>query len=167
MALAPVAIRAAVAADAAAACECVRRSITALCVDDHGHDPALLARWLANKTAQNFAAWIDAPEQHAVVAQRDGTVVGFGLARLADPVDPAPATIALLYVDPAARFAGASDALLRALEHAARAHGRSRIDLVSTATAQRFYAARGYRPAGASMPGFGRAPSQPMTKTLD
>jgi hypothetical protein len=36
--------------DAPAACDVLRRSISELCVADHGNDPTILARWLSNKT---------------------------------------------------------------------------------------------------------------------
>jgi hypothetical protein len=47
-------IRNAVPEDAAAACEVMRRSIAELCVADHRNDPAILERWLANKTPDIF-----------------------------------------------------------------------------------------------------------------
>jgi hypothetical protein len=43
-------IRDAVAEDAPAACQVIRRSIVELCVADHRNDPEVLARWLSNKT---------------------------------------------------------------------------------------------------------------------
>jgi hypothetical protein len=46
-------IREAVAGDAEEACTVVRRSIAELCAADHGNDPAILARWLDNKTPEN------------------------------------------------------------------------------------------------------------------
>ena len=41
--------------DAVAACEVARRSIAELCEADHGGDPEIVARWLANKTAGEHA----------------------------------------------------------------------------------------------------------------
>jgi hypothetical protein len=43
-------IRDAMTEDAPAACDVLRRSISELCVADHGNDPTILARWLSNKT---------------------------------------------------------------------------------------------------------------------
>ncbi|MCK7502017.1 MAG: ligase-associated DNA damage response endonuclease PdeM [Comamonadaceae bacterium] len=75
---------------------------------------------------------------------------------------------ALLYVDPAARFGGVSDALLRGLEDAARGEGLTRLLLTSTLTAQRFYRARGYLPDGDPRRGPAASrPSQPVAKRLD
>jgi hypothetical protein len=47
--------------DAPAACQVLRRSVTELCVADHGNDPAILTRWLGNKTVENVASWIAQP----------------------------------------------------------------------------------------------------------
>lgn len=44
--------------DAAPAIEVLRRSIRDLCVQDHGDDPQMVARWLANKTETAWASWI-------------------------------------------------------------------------------------------------------------
>ena len=54
-------IREAVVGDAEEACTMVRRSITELCAADHGNDPAILARWLDNKTPENveFRVWAE------------------------------------------------------------------------------------------------------------
>jgi hypothetical protein len=51
-------IRPAVPEDAPAACEAMRRSITLLCVADHRNNPAILERWLGNKTPEIFRSWI-------------------------------------------------------------------------------------------------------------
>jgi hypothetical protein len=56
-------IRDAVAEDAPAACQVLRRSISELCVADHGNDPAILAKWLLNKTPDIVASWIALPVQ--------------------------------------------------------------------------------------------------------
>jgi hypothetical protein len=61
-------IRDAVAQDAAAVCDVMRRSITALCVADHKNDAAILARWLANKTPEIVASWIANPGGSLLVA---------------------------------------------------------------------------------------------------
>jgi len=54
--------------DAAQACEVLRRSISELCFADHRNDPAILDRWLANKTPENVAAWITNTEDSVLVA---------------------------------------------------------------------------------------------------
>ena len=54
--------------DAAQACEVLRRSISELCIADQHNDPAILDRWLANKTPENVAAWITNTEDSVLVA---------------------------------------------------------------------------------------------------
>lgn len=154
------AIRRAAAEDAAAAAHCLRRSISLLCAADHCNDAPTLERWLANKTAAQVAQWVASPAHVALVADRHGEIDGVAL------LSRTQGRIALLYVDPDARFAGVSDALLRALEAAARADGMRTLHLVSTATARRFYASRGYVADGEPVAGFGVTRSQPMVKTL-
>ena len=138
-------IRDATAADAAAACDVLRRSIAELCGADHGGDPAVLAAWLANKTPANLAAWIGAPGNAVLLAEAAGRVLGIAAMTAAGEVT-------LNYVAPEARFRGVSRALLAALEDRARAAGLARCTLHSTLTARRFYTAAGYAetgPAGA------------------
>src|SRR5262245_36740921 len=105
-------VRPARAVDAPAACAIVRRSITDLCVDDHQGDRATIAAWLDNKTVANFSAWIESAQHAARIALDENGPQGFGLLKH-------DGTVALLYIDPAARFRGVSKALLESLEHAA------------------------------------------------
>ena len=49
-------IRDAVAADAPAACDMLRRSIAELCGADHRNDLAILERWFANKAPEIVAS---------------------------------------------------------------------------------------------------------------
>jgi hypothetical protein len=46
----PMLNRPATPEDVPTACDIIRRSITELCTADHANDPAILQRWLANKT---------------------------------------------------------------------------------------------------------------------
>jgi GNAT superfamily N-acetyltransferase len=155
----PLRVRSAERDDAPAACRCVRRSIIELCVADHRHDAATLARWLGNKTDARFAEWIVSPRHCAVVAGRDADVIGFGLLDL-------DGTLALLYVDPSVRFEGVSSAMLAALEDAARRRGIARLRLLSSGTALQFYLARGYLPDGSARPGFGVSQTHPLVRDL-
>jgi hypothetical protein len=63
-------IRDAVAGDAIETCPVLRRSITELCAADHENDPAILARWLANKTPENVAVWIARPDASMLLASK-------------------------------------------------------------------------------------------------
>jgi len=156
-------IRPARAADAAAACEVLRRSIAELCEADHGNDAQFLGRWLANKTPENVAAWI-ADAGNVVLVAVDGDKIA-GVAAMTRA-----GRISLNYVSPDARFKGVSKTLLAELERKAAEIGLSRCVLESTRTARRFYEAAGYREqpglaADASLP-VDAGNCRPMVKTL-
>ena len=51
-----ISLRRAQATDAEEAAAVLRASISTLCVADHGNDPELLGRWLANKTPQTVGS---------------------------------------------------------------------------------------------------------------
>jgi GNAT superfamily N-acetyltransferase len=153
-------IRDAVPDDAAAACNVLRRSISELCEADHRNDPAILARWLGNKTPENVAAWIAQPERSVLVAVEGGAILAVGA--VTDKGE-----IILNYVSPDARFRGVSRALLGALEVRARERGSARCTLISTETARRFYLSAGYVEDGPPEGKFGMAASYPMSKRLN
>lgn len=152
-------IREAVPADAAPACEVLRRSITELCVADHHDDPDILARWLANKTPKNVRSWIANPESSMLVATEGNAILAVG--SVTDGGE-----ITLNYVSPDARFRGVSRAMLRALEARAMARGNTRTTLISSETARLFYHSAGYVEVGPPQRKFGTDASYPMTKTL-
>jgi len=134
-------IRDATVEDAAAACAVMRRSIVELCAGDHRNDPAVIERWLANKTPEIVAAWIADPESSLLVAVEGGAILAVGSVTNAGEVT-------LNYVSPDARFRGVSRALLRRLEARAAERGNTSCWLKSTETARRFYLALGYREIG-------------------
>jgi GNAT superfamily N-acetyltransferase len=152
-------IRDATEADAAAACEVLRASIAELCVADHRNDPEILGRWLANKTPKNLASWIADLDASLLLAVEGEAILAVGAVRN-------DGEITMNYVSPAARFRGASSALLKALEARAAEHGNSRCKLLSTETAHRFYRARGYSDTGARQGKFGTNSSYPMSKKI-
>jgi GNAT superfamily N-acetyltransferase len=152
-------IRAAVAEDAPAACQVLRRSITELCVADHGNDPAILGRWLSNKTPEIVASWIASPDNSVLVAVEHGTILAVGSVTNAGEVN-------INYVSPDARFRGVSRALLGALEARAVERGNLRCTLTSTETARRFYLANGYVEDRLLAGKFGTAASYAMSKPL-
>jgi GNAT superfamily N-acetyltransferase len=135
---AKIEIREAQSGDAEEATGVLRRSIVELGVLDHRNDPERLASWLSNKQREVFRAWVGDPETSVFVAVRDGAIVGVGSITRGG-------YIGLNYVAPEARFAGVSRAMLAHLESEARRLGLDRVCLTSTATAQRFYEAVGYR----------------------
>lgn len=132
-------IRQATDADARDATRTLRRSIRALCVADHRNDPAEIDSWLANKTEMSWQAWVAREDAIVLVAERDQTLVGVGMATLGGE-------IVLNYVDPDARFCGVSKAILSGLENALRSHGARRCRVESTITARPFYESCGFRP---------------------
>lgn len=151
-------IRRAAARDAAAICAVVRDSIASLCGADHGNDPVILASWLANKTPENVTHWIANPDNAIFVAVEAGAVVAAAcVTRGGD--------ILLNYVSPAARFKGASKALMHALEDYARLQGNARCTLDSTTTARDFYRALGYVANGEPCSKLGVG-CYPMVKSL-
>ena len=153
-------IRDAVPEDAPAACRVMRRSIAELCVADHRNDPAILARWLSNKTPEIFLSWLVQPANSLLVAVEDGCILGVGGVTDAGEIN-------LNYVSPDARFRGVSRAMLGALEARAAARGNVCCTLASTETAHRFYRAAGYIEVGAPPTGkFGIQSGYPMSKTL-
>jgi N-acetylglutamate synthase-like GNAT family acetyltransferase len=145
--------------DAPAACDVLRRSITELCVADHHDDPAILQRWLANKTPQIVASWIARPGNTMLVATEDDTILGVGSV-----TDTGEITVN--YVSPDARFRGVSRALISALENRAVQCGNTRCYLTSTETARGFYHRAGYSEDGPPAGKFGTSGSYPMSKAL-
>ncbi len=152
-------IRDAVPGDAPAACEVLRRSITELCVADHGGDAAVLERWLGNKTPATVASWIARPRNSVLLAVEGAAV--FAVGAVTDAGE-----ITLNYVSPDARFRGASRALLAALEKRAMERGGARCTLKSTETARRFYREAGYADDGPPAGGFGMRSGHPMSKGI-
>jgi GNAT superfamily N-acetyltransferase len=152
-------IRDATPNDAIAGCEVLKRSISELCAADHKNDPAILARWLGNKTVENFAAWAEQPDNSLLVAVEDDQILAVGSVTDAG-------TIGLNYVSPDARFRGVSRALLQALERRAAERRNRQCTLISTETARRFYLSNGYFEAGAPSGAFGTTSGYPMSKPL-
>lgn len=151
-------IRDATTEDAAAACAVMHRSIRELCRADHRGDPEVLARWLANKTPENFLRWIARADNSVLVAVEGTAILAVGCVTDAGE-------ITLNYVSPDVRFRGVSKALLAALEARAAARGNDRCTLTSTATARRLYTAAGYAEDGPAECKFG-IPADRLAKAL-
>jgi GNAT superfamily N-acetyltransferase len=152
-------VREAVAADAEAACEVLRRSIAELCTEDHGDDAAILQRWLSNKQPEIFRQWLVQPGNAVLVATDGDRILAVGAVTDAGE-------ITLNYVSPDVRFQGVSRTLLAALEQRARDRGNALCTLSSTATARRFYRANGYADTGPPKGNFGTQSGFPMQKDL-
>lgn len=152
-------IRDAILEDADAACVVMKRSIAELCNADHKNDPAILTRWLGNKTPEIFAAWIAQGDNSVLVAVEGGEILAVGSVTNVG-------RIGLNYVSPDARFRGVSRAMLRALEERAAIRGNSECILTSTETARRFYLSNGYVETGLPVGEFGTTTGYPMSKKL-
>ena len=152
-------IRDAAPEDAKAACDVLIRSISELCAADHGNDPAILGRWLSNKTPEIVAGWAKQPGNSLLVAVEGDVVLGVGSVTDAGE-------ITLNYVAPDSRFCGVSRALLAALEARATERGNTSCTLTSTETAHRFYRSAGYGDDGEAVGKFGTSSGYPMSKRL-
>ena len=113
-------IRDATPADTHQIVTCLRRSITELCAEDHHNDPAILDRWLENKTAEQVEKWLSNTGWSMLVAVEQGKVISVGFVSHGGD-------IAMNYVLPDARFQGVSRAMVRAMEARARSHGAERL----------------------------------------
>jgi GNAT superfamily N-acetyltransferase len=152
-------IRKAVPLDAAAACALLRRSIERGCEPDHRGRPEILDTWLANKSPDQVAAWFASPTNHAIVAERDGELLGLALLTQAGK-------LALCYVEPDALRIGVGRALLAAVEEQARAWNIGKLHLHSPASTASFFERHGYANAGLEKSCFGLECSL-MWKQLD
>jgi N-acetylglutamate synthase-like GNAT family acetyltransferase len=154
-----VVVRLASVEDAPLVTDVLRRSISQLCVQDHQNDSESLQRWLQNKTVPTVRTWFESPRLFCVVACIGGVVCGAAAMS-------AEGEVLLCYVDPGARFQGASAAMLLALESEAQNRRLAEIRLASTITATRFYQERGYTAIGAPRHMFGLVAGIPMVKRL-
>lgn len=152
-------MRDAVAEDAPAACQILRRSIVELCVADHRNDPDVMAKWLNNKTPENVRSWLLQPGNSLLVAVEDDAILAVGNVTDAG-------LITLNYVSPDARFRGVSRALIGALEARAAERGCVRCRLISTETARRFYTANGYIEDGPPITTSANISGYPLSKAV-
>jgi GNAT superfamily N-acetyltransferase len=154
-----ISARPAAHADAAAACDVIRRSITHLLAAEHQKDEGTLSAWLENKTVENARRWISAHDRYCVVAVNHDRVCGFGMIKRTGE-------IGLLYVAPEHRFHGASKLMLRALEQQAALWGLKAVAATSSLTARAFYIRCGYEASGEPVKGFGITHGYPVSKRL-
>ena len=144
--------------EAEAIANLVRGSISELCFDDHDGDDATIDRWLANKTKDNIAAWIAAPDLSLFV-------IGCSTGLAAAGCHRDDGVILMNYVSPFYRFQGLSERMIEFLEASLAARGHATARLVSTRTAIAFYENRGWRSYGGPAPCMGVV-GQPMRKDL-
>jgi GNAT superfamily N-acetyltransferase len=130
-------VRPARPSDASVALDVLRESITKLCVEDHRNDPETLQRWLSNKTPTQFARWLSDEDRHGVVAELESQICGVGMLHRNGDVD-------LCYVKPGTQKVGVGAAMMHALEEQATRWQLSKVTLISTVGARRFYERIGY-----------------------
>lgn len=144
--------------EAAAIAALVRDCITQLCIEDHGGDREIIDKWLENKTEGELRDWLNRRDLAIFVIDADNGIVAAGC-------HDSRGVVLMNYIAPEHRLAGLSSAMLTYLEGAMRELGLSESRLVSTATARRFYEARGWQAYGELIPCMG-VNGQPMQKQL-
>jgi len=145
--------------DAGAVIDVVRESITLLCAIDHRNDPYTLAKWLENKTPQNFVSWLSNTANFCAVAHLNERLSGVGLLHRAGE-------IRLFFVAPDAQRQGVGKAVHASLESKAALWGLRVLHLQSTALARQFYEALDYQSSGAAKLRFGVLQCYPYEKML-
>lgn len=151
-------VRPATRADAADVCTVQIEAIRESCVLDHHNDPAILARWLGNKTEATVARLLADPQTRLIVAECDGAVAGVGKATCNGEIQ-------LCYVRPSLQGRQVGRALLVHLESWITAQGCSHARLNSTQRAVGFYQRMGYAVSGEPVHLFGLS-ATPMQKPL-
>lgn len=154
-----ITVREASSADAETVIEVVCASITQSCTTDHRNDPYTLAKWLENKTPQQFVSWISNNNNFCVVAHLNERLAGVGLLHRGGE-------IRLFFVAPDAQRHGVGTAIHAALEEKAALWGLRVVHLQSTALARQFYEALGYKASGAATLRFGLLQCYPYEKML-
>lgn len=134
--------------DATAVCALLRDSIEQGCAADHGQRPEVLQSWLGNKTTQNVLAWFASSSNYAVVAERDGRILGMALLTQAGKLP-------LCYVQPDLLRKGIGSVLLAAVEAQARTWNIRKLHMHSPASASAFFERHGYLNAGKDKACFG------------
>jgi GNAT superfamily N-acetyltransferase len=130
-------IRIAVASDAVAACNVLRRSIAECCLLDHKNDPVILGAWLGNKTPEMVANWFTSTSNFSVVAFEADTLVGVALMTRAGKLQ-------LCYLLPEALNRGIGLAMLKRIEAEALEWGVKSLQMHSTSTAAAFCERQGF-----------------------
>jgi predicted GNAT family acetyltransferase len=151
-------LRAPTADDADAMSKVLVASITELCSADHVDDSGAISAWTRNKSPEGVLDLLANAKIQIFVADRDGEIIAVGAISF-------PATIALNYVSPTARFQGVSKALLTHMEQVLIAQGQQEAFLEATATALKFYERMGWHTNGPQATGR-RVNGYPMSKAL-
>lgn len=152
-------VRPATAADAPTSTAVLRSSIAILCAADHANDPAILERWLGNKTQASFVQWLANASNFVVVAELDAVVRGVGMIH-------ASGNVRLCYVEPGFQTRGIGSAVLQSLENRALERGLAEVSLRSSLGAREFYERHGYLSSGPPEQAFGAVTDYPYAKDV-
>lgn len=104
------------------------------------YDRRQLAAWDHDRDPRDYP--VGDPDRPVLVAERDGTVVGFGVAT------HEASELAALYVHPDHAGQGVGSALLAGLEGRLAARGAGSVRVVASLNAAGFYEGAGYRRVG-------------------
>ena len=111
------------------------------------YDEEQVAAWARDRDQEDYP--INEPETAVFVAERRGSIVGFGYLRTTPDADftaDVDGKLAALYVHPAVTREGVGTTLLQALETRAREAGCESLGLWASLNAVPFYEAQGYTP---------------------
>jgi putative acetyltransferase len=117
------------------------RSIGEVCSSEYDGDQ--IAAWLGALDPDRYPTML--VTRYVIVAEDDGTVVGFGMADLDS------ATLNAVYMVPSRLRDGIGSRLVSAIEEAARGAGLGRLDLNASLGAVSFYELLGYVQDGPSL----------------
>ena len=134
-------VRSATPADAAGIVRVQTVSVRAYGTD-HYDDEQLRHLAPADASSEDVRDNLLGEDRYAVVAEDDGTVVGFGGVRLTD------GALLGVFVDPKYGGEGIGTAILERIEVRAREIGLETLSVFGTLNAAGFYEARGFEPIG-------------------
>jgi GNAT superfamily N-acetyltransferase len=106
------------------------------------YPPDICTDWsppITPERTERYVRNMTSGEENTVVAVVDGRVMGFA------SIVPSLSELRAVYVSPGMGRCGVGSALLRAVEELARRRGLKELQLDSSLTAERFYAAHGYQ----------------------
>ncbi len=128
-------------------------SSAALFAEDAGtRDPTMNIDWPKQHGAQQFTENVDDPDRLVLVAEADGSVVGYLTGLLGEPTTKRPvrvATLGSLYVHPSQRGSQIGTRLVERFRSWARDKGADRLAVTAYASnesAIRFYQRQGFTP---------------------
>lgn len=155
---APIFIRPATLADVGIISRIIERSIRIGCALDHRNDPALVANWITQQSADLISARMADPQVYLNIALLHEKPVGAGMAQ-------ANGDVLFCHVQPEFFRRGVGRALMTDLEGWLRIRGAIHIQLNSTRTGEPFYRHLGYRESAPALNDKGLQ-TQPMSKPL-